>query len=83
MHWAFNPAEKPIVGSNPTESSMRKTIASWEELCELIKQFRAKGESITLRPITWYGSMEKDRKSKQLASHVGGAHSITFEVEVM
>ena len=63
--------------------SMRKTIASWEELCGLIKQSKDRDEHIILKPISWYGEMEKDRKSKRLKSEVGKVDSIIFEIEVV
>jgi len=61
---------------------MRKTIASWSELCDFIRNAKNDGKHLTLEPISWYGEMKTDRKTKKLKSTVDESKvcSITFEV---
>lgn len=61
---------------------MRKTIASWNELCNYIRESKVDGKRLTLVPVSWYGEMITDRKTKKLKSEIdeGKVHSITFEV---
>jgi hypothetical protein len=60
---------------------MRKTVANWNELCELIRQYKKEGKTITLKPISWYGEMKKDRKTKMVTQEVDKVYSIIFDVD--
>jgi hypothetical protein len=56
-------------------------VTSWPELCRVIRNARDRGNTLTLKPVRWYGEMETDRKTKQLKSVVGDeVLCITFEV---
>lgn len=66
-----------------TPDSRKKlvTVTSWEELCRIIRTARDDGKGLILKPVRWYGEMEKDRKTKELKSVVGdNVVNITFEV---
>lgn len=57
------------------------TVSSWEELCNIIREYREKGITIALKPTRWYGERETDRKTKELMDKVGkDVESITFEI---
>lgn len=62
---------------------MRKTFASWNEIVQFIKNNKSEDTKIVMTPVSWYGEMAKDRKTKMLKSEVENVYSIIFDVEIV
>ena len=72
--------ENEAMNENKPENKL-VTVTDWPELCRLIKTARDNGKGLLLKPVRWYGEMEKDRKTKELKSVIGdNVLNITFEV---